>query len=344
LAGLAASAGTPPTHVNLHYGWDNYRQVLDLYIPDEACGPLPVVIFVPGGGWVFGDKEHVEPYVESLLERGFAIAATQHRFANQPEPGSHFPAQIHDIKGTIRFLRGNAAKYNLDPERFAIFGESSGGHIASLAGTSAGIAFLEGEVGEHPNESSAVQAVGDFYGPIDLFAQGAAFPAPDGSVSTLFGHPILDIIKNIDNPNPPYPELVALVASASPTTHIDADDPPVFIVHGSEDKLVDVSQSENFHAALLKAGVPATLTVIKGAGHKAPFSAYEEVFDQFLEVFAEPPVVGDVTCDGLVNVDDVVAVVLGWGPCPPEGACPDVNRDGTVDADDLVAVILNWTG
>jgi acetyl esterase/lipase len=339
-----ALAQTPPTFVNLHYGEDNYRQVLDLYLPEDVCGPAPVVIFVPGGGWVFGDKEHVEPYVDALLSRGFAIAATQHRFANQPEPGSTFPAQIHDIKGTVRFLRGSAAKYNLDPDRFAVFGESSGGHLAALVGTSAGVASLEGMVGNHLNEPSHVHAVGDFYGPIDLFAQGAAFPSPTGTVSTLFGHPILDILKNLNNPDPPYPALVALVTSASPAMHIDGDDPPVFIVHGSEDPEVNISHSVDFHAALTAAGVPATLTVLKGVGHKAPLSAFEAVFDEFQTLFEKPPIIGDVNCDGVVNVDDLVAIMLAWGPCPSKGACLDINGDGEVDVDDLILVVLNWSG
>ncbi len=341
----AVAAQTPPTYVNLHYGTDNYRQVLDLYLPEDSCGPLAVVIFVPGGGWVFGDKEHVAPYVDSLLSRGFAIAATQHRFSNQPEPGSTFPAQIHDIKATVRFLRGNAAKYNLDPTRFAIFGESSGGHLSALMGTSAGIEFLEGTVGDYLDEPSNVHAVGDFFGPIDLIAHGAIWNSPTGIISLLIGHPIQDVLDNLNNPDPPYPQLVALLISANPATHIDPGDPPFFIVHGTEDDQVALSQSQNFHAALVNAGVPATLTILKGAGHAAPLEAYEAVFDEFQQLLAPPPpVFGDVSCDFLVNVDDLVLIILQWGPCPPTGPCPDVNDDGVVNVDDLIAVILNWTG
>ena len=89
-------AGPPslPTYVNLHYGLDNYRQVLDLYIPKDACGPLPVVIFVPGGGWVWGDKEHVAPYVDALLSRGFAGWLTSSQAIGYAEAARHLRGEL----------------------------------------------------------------------------------------------------------------------------------------------------------------------------------------------------------------------------------------------------------
>jgi len=334
-----AQTPPPPTFPNLTYGTDHFREKLDLYIPPDACGRWPVVIFLYGGGWLVGEKEDVAPWVNTLLARRFAIAAVNYRYSYQ----AIFPAQIHDVKGAVRFLRAHADLYNLDPNRFAVFGESSGGHLSALLGTSAGAASLEGTVGGNAGVSSAVQVAGDFAGPTDLFALGAINNSPTGTISQLFGHPIQDILDNINNPNPPYPDLVALVASADPGHWVDSTDPPFRIVQGLNDTSVPPSQSQYLQDKLTTASVPSTLTLLRGVGHDIPLSAYEPVFDYFAQVLAHPHPPGDITCDDVVNVDDLLLLISKWGPCPASGSCrADLVTDGSVNVADLLFVIGHW--
>jgi len=270
------SAATPPTHSNLAYGSDNFRQKLDLYIPgNEACGARPVVIFLYGGGWLVGEKEDVAPYVDSLLARGFVVASINYRFSYQ----AVFPAQIHDCKGAVRFLRGNAAKYNLDPNRIGVFGESAGAQLAALLGTSAGVASLEGAVGDYPDEPSNVHAVAEFSGPIDLIMHGTVWNSPTSTVSQLIGHWIQDVLNNYTNPDPPYPELVSLLLSGNAATHADASDAPCWLVHGLDDDQVTPNQAIQFDAALQAVGVPSTLNLLSGIGHGIPTPEFEPAFD-----------------------------------------------------------------
>ncbi|MFG0320255.1 MAG: alpha/beta hydrolase fold domain-containing protein, partial [Planctomycetota bacterium JB042] len=152
---------------------------LDLYVPNGVPAPLPLVVHVHGGGWKAGSKEN--PGGLFLLQSGFALASFEYRLSCQAK----WPAQIHDVKGAVRWLRANAATYGLDPERFGVFGGSAGGHLAAFLGTSGGVgavelggeAFvLEGTTGGNLSFSSRVQAVGDFFGPTD-FLWMDAFPS-----------------------------------------------------------------------------------------------------------------------------------------------------------------------
>jgi acetyl esterase/lipase len=170
---------------------------------------------------------------------------------------SSFPAQINDCKGAVRWLRANAARYGLDPNRFAAWGASAGGHLVALLGTSGGVAELEGPV-NGLKESSRVQAVVDWFGPTDLPQMGN-FPsdiqhnAPDSPESKLIGGPILE---NQDK-----------ARKASPITYVSKDSPPFLIMHGDRDRVVPFNQGEELYAALKKAGVDATFIPVKGAGH-----------------------------------------------------------------------------
>jgi acetyl esterase/lipase len=243
-------------HRNLVYGPHNKqgRNALDLFVP-KADGPLPLIIWVHGGAWLGGSKDGGNPALP-LLAKGYAVAAINYRLSQH----AVFPAQIEDCKAAVRFLRANAKKYNLDPDRFGAWGASAGGHLVALLGTSGDVKELEGD-GENRGVSSRVQCVVDFFGPVDLTKMGAmAGPnskldhdAADSPESKLVGGPIQ---KNKEK-----------AAKSNPITFATKDDAPVLMLHGDADPLVPLGQSEILLDALKKAGVPAELVVIKGGGH-----------------------------------------------------------------------------
>jgi len=227
---------------------------LDLYLPEDVDGLLPVLVWVHGGAWRTGSKDH--PRALRLLPRGYAVVSVEYRLSQE----AIFPAQIHDCKAAVRWVRAHADEYGLDPDRIGAWGGSAGGHLVALLGTSAGVDELEGDLG-WTGHSSAVQAVCDWYGPSDLLRMndvpGAMdHDAPDSPESQLVGAPIQS-----------HPELVA---RANPITYVTAETPPFLIMHGTADDTVIPNQSEFLHAALVKAGVPSSLILLGGLGHGFP--------------------------------------------------------------------------
>jgi acetyl esterase/lipase len=230
------------------------RQSLDLYVPEKAAGPLPLIIWIHGGGWSAGSKERCPalPY----LTRGYAVASINYRLSGTAK----FPAQIEDCKAAVRWLRANAKKYNLDADRFGAWGSSAGGHLVALLGTSGEAKDLEGD-GPNREFSSRVQAVCDFFGPTDLTRMDAQsgpnsrikHDSPNSPEARLIGGPVQDNKEK--------------AARADPIKYIGKSAPPFLIVHGDADPLVPLGQSEILHEALKKAGVESTLHVVKGAGH-----------------------------------------------------------------------------
>ncbi len=236
------------THKDLEYAKaGDHSLKLDLYLPKDAKGPVPLVIWVHGGGWESGSKEFC-PTI-SMIRDGFAAASVEYRLTDV----AAYPAQIHDVKAAVRWLRAHAAEYNLDPQKFGAWGGSAGGHLVALLGTSGGLPELEGELG-NAEQSSAVQAVCDWYGPADFTVMpGLELMGPKSAVYKLFG-------------GPPA-QKKDMLAQASPVTHITADDPPFLIMHGDADKVVNVAQSVRLDEALRAAGVRTELIVLKGEGH-----------------------------------------------------------------------------
>jgi acetyl esterase/lipase len=221
------------------------RQKLDVYVP-KGNGPFPLVLWVHGGGWEGGSKDSGGPAI-GLLSRRYAVASTNYRLSRH----AAFPAQIHDVKAAVRFLRANAKKYHLDPDRFGAAGASAGGHLVALLGTAGDVKELEGDVG-NPSVSSRVQCVLDFFGPTDL-RRLAPPKGKENPVTRLLGGPT--------------DEKKDLADQGNPIRYASKDDPPFLIVHGDKDTVVPLSQSELLHEALNKAGVDSTLKVIPGAGH-----------------------------------------------------------------------------
>lgn len=246
------------------------RQKLDLYLPPGATNPLPLIIWIHGGAWKAGSKENCPAL--RYLERGYAVASINYRLSQH----AVFPAQIEDCKAAVRWLRAHAKEHRLDPEHFAAWGSSAGGHLVALLGTSGGVKAFE--VGANPEVSSRVQAVVDFFGPSD-FTQMSKYSLPNAP----FDHDAADspealLIGGAVQQNQ------AKAAKASPLTYVSRDDPPFLILHGNKDNIVPYQQSERLRDALKKAGVPVTLKIIEGAGHG--FGG-REIDEQVAEFFAQ---------------------------------------------------------
>lgn len=230
------------------------RHKLDLYLPaDTKAKKLPLVVWIHGGGWQNGSKDR-SPAL-ALLDQGLAVASINYRLSSH----AVFPAQIEDCKAAIRWLRVQAKEHGYDSDRIGVWGSSAGGHLVAMLGVTGDV--KEFDSGENAGVSSRVQAVVDFFGPTELHTMGAQ----SGANSKI----------NHDAPDSPEAKLIggalqehlAKSKRASPLTYVSKGDAPILIVHGDEDPLVPLPQSEKFLAALKKAGVDADLYVVKGGGH-----------------------------------------------------------------------------
>ena len=260
--GLAQTPNSPGVQVerNLVFASAGGRNLkLSLYRPESSSGNVPIVVLIYGGAWMMRNPGYEIPKAKWLATRGYAAAVIDYRLSSE----ALFPAQIQDCKAAVRWLRANAAKYGLDAAHIGAWGESSGGHLATLLGTSGGVEALEGDDG-NTNESSRVQAVVDFFGPTD-FLQMTAHSLPNSPIkhdsptspeSRLIGGAIQE------NPNK--------VGQANPIKYITRDAPPFFIAHGEQDFLVPYQQSELLYAALKQAKVKVTFYKIAGAVHGDP--------------------------------------------------------------------------
>lgn len=229
--------------------------------------PMPVVVYIHGGGWRGGSRDAGVRPLSRLAQRGYFGATVEYRLSAE----ARFPAQIEDCKAAIRFLRSKAKEYGIDPDRIGVWGPSAGGHLVALLGTSGDVKELEGKGGA-AEFSSRVQAVVDWFGPTDFLKMGKNkidHDAANSPESLLVGGPIQE---NKDK-----------VAAANPVTYVTKDDPPFLIMHGDKDDLVPLGQSELLHAALRTAGVESKLHVVPGAGHGFGGRDLEAMVDEFLD-------------------------------------------------------------
>ena len=228
--------------------------LLDIYLPQKRIEPSPLLIYIHGGGWREFSKEICPG--EIVAQKGWAIACINYRFSTE----AIFPAQIHDAKGAVRWLRANAQQYNLDPERFGAWGASAGGHLSALLGTSEGVAALEGDRG-NLEYSSGVEAVSNWYGPTDFTEVTPAFTEPISPevLKKYRGKPwYLYTVVTTQLLGGSVAKNVELAQAANPITYIDPQDPPFMVLHGDLDKIVPVSQSEILVTALQSHQVPVT--------------------------------------------------------------------------------------
>jgi acetyl esterase/lipase len=239
-------------HGNVRYNNDTLsKHLLDIYLPANATGKLPLVILIHGGGWLSNDKYadigYMKKTVAEIINSGFALASVDYRFSTQ----AVFPAQIQDCNRAVSFLYDNADKYGFDRNRFAVMGFSAGGHLASLVGLSKnnGINtfYMPGT-----SKSFYFKAVVDFYGPSELIL----FP---GSSDEKSPEALLIGAAPLNRPD--------LAKAASPVTYVDKNDPPFLIIHGEKDELVSPNQSRLLSAWLNVAGVQNELFIVKDAPH-----------------------------------------------------------------------------
>ena len=241
---------------------------LDLYRPEEVSGPLPVIIFIHGGGWNRGRKERC-PAVR-IVDDGYAVASIDYRLTSV----APFPAQIEDCKAAVRWLRANASKYNLDPDRIGVWGFSAGGHLAALLGTSGGVPELEGS-GDNLNVSSRVQAVLAVSAAVDfLRLYQDALTTPNEKTPK-----VLTAIKMLMGG--PIEEHKTTAIQASPLHYVSKDDPPFLIIHGEEDPTAPVIQCQLLAEALKRAGVETTLKIASERGHGVGGPTFDPLIKSF---------------------------------------------------------------
>jgi len=255
----------------------NPRHRLDLYLPkNRKSDILPVIVFIHGGGWMWGDKSDADgvgrliPFIRTGQYAGVSIG---YRLSSEAQ----WPAQIHDCKAAIRWVRANAGKYALDADHIGVWGRSAGSHLALMLGMTGDVPGLEGDIGAHRDVSSRVAAVADFSGRVDLLASiGQPKDADSASTQTpgamLIGGPLFDNIEK--------------ARMASPITYVTANDPPVLIVHGSKDSTVPYDQAVRLDAVLRQAGVPSYFVTVKEGGHgdfgNVADGRVKDFFDRYL--------------------------------------------------------------
>jgi acetyl esterase/lipase len=235
---------------DVEYGKGGDRPLKMHLIKPKAAAekPMPVLVWIHGGGWQGGSKDSGIGLLAPYAAKGCFCATIEYRLSKEAK----WPAQIEDCKCAIRFLRSKAKDYNLDADRIGVWGASAGGHLVAMLGTTAHVKELEGK-GGWPNFSSKVQAVCVFCGPSELISLSQNSKGADGPITGLLGG------AAADNPEK--------AKQASPVTHVTKDAPPFLLVHGDKDELVPPQQAELLHQALKKAGVDSTLYIAKDRGH-----------------------------------------------------------------------------
>jgi acetyl esterase/lipase len=233
-----------------------YRPLkLNIFYTPNATAPRPAVIWLHGGGWLAGeplagtaltgDRDRL---LARMARHGYVMVGLTYRLSGE----ARFPAAVEDVKAAVRWLRANAASYHIDPRRIAVWGASAGGYLAALTGVTCGVADLEGQ-GANAGQSSCVQAVIDWFAPID-FQVLLAQPGPNDAVKRFLG---------CEDQCP-----AALLQRSNPLNYIKADAPPFLIMHGDADVLVPMEQSRLLWQGLKARGVAARLETVPGANHE----------------------------------------------------------------------------
>lgn len=233
----------------------NPRQSLDLFLPRTSKDKmLPLVVWIHGGGWMEGAKSD-SPALE-LARKGFATCAINYRLA----PKNIFPAQIHDCKAAIRWLRKNAKEYRIDENRIGVWGLSAGGHLAALLATTGKKKLLEGNLGNE-DISSEINACCDWCGPADLVNFKSQCP-PESSSSTISPPDLVDLLLG-----GPVNENLELAKEASPITYASGDCAPILIMHAKNDPIVPFIQSQEFANRLVQVNAPSKLIKVNSDEH-----------------------------------------------------------------------------
>jgi len=278
---MAAGNDTIIVEDNITYGKAGDTELkLDLARP-KGDGPFPAIVFIHGGGWSGGNRQGYRAQIQEAARKGYVAATISYRLMKFDQAKKEtttadliFPAQIHDAKAAIRWVRANAPKYHVDPNRIGVTGGSAGGHLSLLVGLTDPSSDLEGKSG-NPEQSSRVQAVVNVFGPTDM--------APCYKTSSVAW-----IFRLFMGGTPA--EAAECYKAASPVTYISKDDPPVLTLHGDQDALVPVEQATALDEKMKAVGASHTLMVFQGEGHgfrgehgKKAWEATWEFFDQHLK-------------------------------------------------------------
>jgi acetyl esterase/lipase len=286
----------PYAQVTLDNGRD-YTLKLDIYQTPEQSVPGPCIVYIFGGGWMWGEYKQVTQkavYCRDLVrltEKGYTVVCPDYRLVSQ----SIFPACINDVKGMIRFLKANGPKYNIDPNRIGALGNSAGGHLAAMLALSSGCRELEGDVGGNLAYDSSIKAAAIFYAPVDLLDSiRTAAAALSGLPKDLAGTEIENVgndkaniipalivgytgpgkslhslsrLLERNDPSDPDWHYIELARRCSPIQYVHSGCPPIAIFQGGHDPIVDPAQSEKLYRALVQAGADATFVAYSYGGH-----------------------------------------------------------------------------
>jgi acetyl esterase/lipase len=250
VSGVTVKAAPPKLTIDqdIAYSKVGSRELkLDIARPAEGDGPFPAVLVIHGGAWRQGNKADVRPILPQFVEHGFVAISPEYRFC----PQNAFPAQIHDVKAAVRWLKVNAKKYRINPDRIGAMGFSAGGHLAMMLGLTSPNDGLEGDVSAGAPDSR-VKAVVNYFGPTDLAAKDIPDICKPWIKDFLGGSPQ-------DRPD--------AAAKASPLTFVSKDDAPVLTFQGTKDSLVPYTQAIKLADAMSSAGVPGRVELILGADH-----------------------------------------------------------------------------
>ena len=226
---------------------DNQHLLLDLARP-KADGPFPAVLCIHGGGFRAGDRHGYDGLIKQLAERGYVAATVEYRLA----PKYQFPAAVYDVKAAVRWMRANAAKYHVDPNRIGVTGGSAGGHLVHFLGVTGDVKMFEGD-GGNPDQSSRVACVVSYFGPSD-FTKSYGKSVDAAEVLPLF------LGGNLDQQRQRH-------IQSSPLYWVTPNAAPTLAIHGTKDNYVAYEQAVWIVDRLLAAGVEAELLTLDGAGH-----------------------------------------------------------------------------
>ncbi|MGE4488374.1 MAG: alpha/beta hydrolase fold domain-containing protein [Kiritimatiellales bacterium] len=247
------SGGAPyQLYQNVRYAGTDGPQRMDVYCPSNSTTSRPGVLIIHGGGWAIGDKAdpRERQFAELMVDEGYVAVSINYTMTTyegkvwaSPRIKGSWPQNIYDCKSALRWMKKNARRLNLDPDRIAVMGGSAGGHLALLTGLSAGDAQLNAG-GEYTDQDNTVRCIVDFYGIPDVRRWG--------------GSAFIDVSEK------EHPEVWAL---ASPVTHLSEATPPILIVHGTKDSTVKIGLSEEFVEILKGRKLVYQYVPIEGAGH-----------------------------------------------------------------------------
>jgi acetyl esterase/lipase len=249
---------------------DGQPLLLDLYVPKQAAKPIPLLIWIHGGGMRAGSRTFMGGRIFPFIPLGYAVATIDYRLA----PGTLWPGMLYDCKAAVRYLRAHAADYGYDPKRFAVAGDSAGGILSAMIGATGDRPEFEGNEGT-PGVSSAVQAAAPFFGGYD-FTDVNTHATPQKLASVKFWLGVSP------------PDDLAKARTASAVYYLDSKTPPFFVAHGTGDKTAPFIQSVDLDRALTKAGVPHETYFIKGAPHEFGDQGCLDALIAFLNKYLRP--------------------------------------------------------